>query len=264
MDFRLGKGEYTHDPRTLMMTRFVLPEIRVPSKYDFDKGRKAIPIRLWGNNDWGDCVIAGQANHLLRLERVEQRRTISLVDQDVINRYKQMTGSMAPGDEKDQGLVVLHAMRHWRNNGWHLPVLTKSGGTRNYSISAYGELDPGNKKQLRQAAYVFHGIHMGFWLPIAAQRMTSEGVWDYQGGTGPEWSPGSWGGHLVYAKKFDEESFEVLTWGMKVKVTNEFINRYCDEAWAAVDNFDSWRVKQTIDVAKLRQQLQQISSKVDQ
>lgn len=255
-EFRLGKQAHEHDERTLMLARFVLPEIRIPGKHDFDKGRAPIPVRMWGNDEWGDCVIAGQANHILRNERVEQRRTVKLHDSHVIERYKLLSGSQSPGDSRDNGLVVLYAMRDWRNNGFAV-------GNRNYLIAAYGELEPRDRNQLRQACYLLHGVHFGFWLPRAAQAMTDQGYWDYQGQSGPDWSPGGWGGHLVYGKKYDAESFHVLTWGREIKVSNAFIERYCDEAWATVDNFNSWKVKQTIDVNLLMQHLRNIGARVD-
>lgn len=253
---RLGKAAYQHDDRTLMLARYVLPEIRVPAKHDFDKGRSPIPVRMWGNDAWGDCVIAGQANHILRNERVEQRRTVPLKDSHVIDRYKLLTGAQMAGDGQDNGLVVLQAMRDWRSNGF---IVDK----RNYNVSAFGELEPQDDKQLRAASYLLHGIHFGFWLPRAAQAMTDNGFWDYAGQSGGEWSPGSWGGHLVYAKKYDPESFSVLTWGREVKVSNSFIHKYCDEAWAVVDNFDSWKVKQTIDIEKLKNHLRDVGAKVN-
>jgi hypothetical protein len=67
---RLGKQAHKHDDRTLMLSRFFLPDFHVPSRYNFDKGKRPIPSRVWGNDRWGDCVIAGEANHLLRLERI--------------------------------------------------------------------------------------------------------------------------------------------------------------------------------------------------
>lgn len=255
--FRLGKQEYVPDPRTMMVARFLAPEIRAPVKHDFDKSRAPFPVRMWGNDDYGDCVIAGEANHLVRLERVEQRRTIALEDIDAINRYKNLTGTSSPGDANDRGLVIIDSMRNWRNNGWQTPYVDRS-----YKIAAYGELDPHDGDQLRRANYALHGIHLGFWLPRAAQHMGN--VWDYNGESTPEWKPGSWGGHLVYSKAYDKDTIEVLSWGMKIKVTTSFIDRYCDEAWAVVDNFDSWRVKQTIDVEAMKAKLSQISSNVDE
>lgn len=261
---RLGKQEYLHDDRTLRMARFLLPEIRTPSHFDFDKNRAAFPFRMWGNDAYGDCVIAGRCNQIIRLERVEQRRTVSLLDDDAISEYKRLTGCASPGDSHDTGLVVLEAMRDWKNVGMQTDGKVGIRSPRNYSIYAYGELEPTDHGQLRTAIYAMHGIHMGFWLPVAAQQMTRQGVWDYHGETGSEWQPGSWGGHLVFSKAYDADGVEILTWGQKVKVTWNFIDKYCDEAWAIVDNADSWRVKQTINVAELDSTLRQITGKVNQ
>lgn len=262
-ELKLGKNEHRHDNRTLMLANFFLPDIRVPSKFDFDKGRAAFPLRMWGNDAYGDCVIADRCNAILRLERIEQRRTIALYDEDAVTEYKKLTGCQSPGDENDSGLVILDAMREWKNTGLATDGRAGIRSPRSYTIAAYGELDPHDGKQLRMATYVLHGIHFGFWLPRAAQGMTNAGVWDYNGETGDDWEPGSWGGHCVFSKAFDENSMEVLTWAMKVKVTDSFIKKYCDECWAVVDSLDSWRTKQTIDVTKLTEQLHSITSKVN-
>jgi hypothetical protein len=197
---RLGKQAHKHDDRTLMLSRFFLPDFHVPSRYNFDKGKRPIPSRVWGNDRWGDCVIAGEANHLLRLERIEQRRTIVMADQDAIDRYKALTGAQRAGDDRDEGLVVLDTMRDWRNNGW-----TLHGHT--FKIDAYGEIQPNDREQLRMANYIFHGVHLGFALPAACQQMVH--TWDYNGEKGAEWQPGSWGGHLVYSKAFSPSTSEI-------------------------------------------------------
>lgn len=251
---KLGKQDHKYDKRTLKLGTFLLPEIRVPAQYDFDKNKRPIPIPDWGNLTWGNCVVAGEANHLLRMERIEQRRTVPLSEEAVVRRYKALSGAQKPGDDHDTGLIVLEAMRQWRKGGWNV-------GSKNYKIAAYGELEPGDGKQLRMAAYVLHGIHFGFSLPNAAQRMGK--IWDYNGETGQEWRPGSWGGHLVYGKAFNPGGFEILSWGLKVFVRNSFIEHYCDEAWAVVDSLDSWRVKQTVNVTKLLGQLGQITDKLN-
>jgi hypothetical protein len=251
---RLGKQEYVHDPRTLQLANFVQPTIAQPTRFDFDYGRRDFPHEMWGNDEWGDCVLAGRANHTLRLERLEQRHTVPMTNEIVVNLYKQMTGAQSPGDSKDEGLVVLDAMRQWKNEGWNV-------GKHHYEISAYGELDPSDGNQLRLATYALQGIHLGFWLPLAAQSMGS--VWDYNGQYGYDWRPGSWGGHLVYSKRYDAESIYVITWGREVKVTNSFIQKYCDEAWAVADNLDTWRARATIDVTALQSELRSITSNVD-
>jgi hypothetical protein len=115
---KLGKQDYKHDPRTLKMAKFLSPDIHIPDVFNFDKGRAPFPDHMWGNDQYGDCVIAARANATLRIERVEQRRTLALVDDDAINTYKRLTGCNSPGDSNDTGLVMLDANRDWRSTGF--------------------------------------------------------------------------------------------------------------------------------------------------
>lgn len=256
---KLGKEPYVHDDRTLMMGKFVLPEVFVPTAWDFDHTRAKFPDHMWGNDNYGDCVIAGEANQILRMQRIETHQTAKLTDDDAIFRYKNLTGCVMPGDRNDNGLEIIVSMRNWRNMGFQTGYKV-----RNYKIDAYGELDPSDRNSLRAAAYLLHGIQFGFWLPRAAQQMTRDGLWDYNGETGPDWQPGSWGGHCVYSKKFDPDSMSVLTWELEIPVTNAFIERYADEAWAVVDSLDPWRRIQSLDITELEKELGQISGKVNQ
>lgn len=258
-NLRLGKQDYKPDPRTLMMGDFLTTLIAHPTSFDFDKNRAAFPNNLWGNDEWGDCVIAGRVNHLLRLERVETRSTVPVTDQDAIDKYKQLTGSVSPGDNNDTGLVVLDALRDWRSNGWDLKSSSRSA-LRKYRVEAFGELDVQDTEQQKSAIYVLHGAQFGYWLPRAAQQMTRDGAWDYKGQTGPEWQPGSWGGHLVYSKQYNPSGFVVKTWGMNVLVTEAFHKKYCDEAWAVVDSLDAWRSHPEIDVVGLMARLKEIGA----
>lgn len=254
MALRLGKQEYKFDEKTVKLANFMSDTFRVPSPYDFDKGKSTFPLDSWGNKLWGNCVKVGQANHLIRLERLEQRRTVPMTAEAVIDAYKAQTGSQSPGDDKDNGLVVLENLSDWRKNGFQLK-------NRTYTIGAFGELDPLDFDQIRAANYLLHGVEFGFSLPSAAKAMTRAGQWDYKGEGGPEWASGSWGGHLVYGKMHDENHVEVITWGMKVIVSKTFVARYADEAWAVVDSLDAWMRRPEFDAAGLLKYLRDIGAK---
>lgn len=263
MTLRLGKREAQYDPKTLAMAEFMAPPA-VPSAYDLDKGRRAFPLDAWGNDAWGNCVKVGQANQLIRLERLEQRRTLKLTSELVIQAYKdevlaefnEVTSNA--GDANDNGLIVLYNIRNWRTTGWTLDFTKKANDARVYKIAAFGELHPEDYEQLKAACYLLHGVQLGLWLPRGIQGNYTK--WDYAGENGPEWQPGSWGGHLVYAKAYDGDEFEILTWGMKVRVTKSFLAKYCDEAYAVVDDFDNWRKSKIIDVEALKQALRDIGA----
>ena len=250
---RLGKLDYEYDHRTLRMVDFIEEtELTAPVKHSFYKGRAPVPLRMWGNDAWGNCVFVGQVNHLLCNERVEQKRTVRAQDEDVINVYQALTGARYPGDENDQGYVMLHALNWWRQNGWVVRG-------RNYTIDAFGELDPLDKKQCDVASYLLRGIQLGFALPRSAESQTQDGYWDVV--EGPDSRPGSWGGHAVFSATYDEESRIVRSWGAEIRVSNEFIAKYCDEAWAVVDSLDKWRRVPGIDTMKLADYLKKIGAR---
>lgn len=253
MSLRLGKKDYKFDKKTLKLGAAISPTVVYPHTFDFDKGRAPFPLQVWGNDEWGDCAKVAQANQVIRLERLEQRRTLPITADTVIAAYKAETGAVTPEDVNDQGLVMLDNNRLWRTEGFEVK-------TKRYKIAAFGELEPSDLNQLRAAIYLLHGVQFGLALPISAQAQTRTGKWDVVPTNGPQTRPGSWGGHAVFSKRYDEHGFEVLTWGRKVYMTNEFVLRYCDEAWAVVDDFDAWRRRPEIDINAIIQHLRDIGA----
>ena len=255
MKMKLGKQAYKPDDRTVKMAKFMDLTVKAPGKFDFDHGRKPFPSKVWGNDAYGDCVFAAQMNELLRVERIETRHTLPATDEDVVRTYQALTGCRAPDDANDTGFVMLDALNWWRNTGW---MISANEDYNQYKIAAFGELDSGDHNQLRLGIYLLHGIQLGFALPRTAQQQTRQGFWDVTDGPGSE--PGSWGGHAVYAKRYDNGHVYVKTWGMEIKVSNAFVDKYCDEAWVIVDSVDKWRKHDALDVDKLMQYLDQIGA----
>lgn len=260
-EFRLGKREYQFDEKTLRLGNVISPTVVVPHHYDFDKYRHSFPLDPWGNQEWGNCVKVGEANQLIRLERIELRRTLSITTEIVVREYQEESarefGTMpqSPGDSNDKGLFILQNLRNWRKVGFKV-------GKWSYVINAFGEIEPGDADQLRAAVYLLHGVQFGFSLPLATRQMTNDGLWDVPANVegDPQWAAGSWGGHCVYCKAYDENTFEVITWGKKIKVTPRFIAKYADEAWAVVDSFDYWRKRPEIDVQSIIKHLHEIGA----
>lgn len=262
MDLRLGKKDYVHDDRTAKMADFLVPkQFQIPNVWDLDKGRAKMPLGLWGNDEWGDCVAVGKANNLVRLQRLDTHSTVPVGTGMVLDYYKSKTGAKEPGDDHDTGMEVIVSLRDWRA-GWKLPV-GRTGAT--YAIDAFGLLSPNDHEMQTAAAFLLGGIQFGLSLPLSAADQIRRGQeWDANGqsvNTSDE--PGSWGGHLVYAKKFDSGGFWCITWGQEQYMTNAFIAKYADEVWAPVDKFDNH--KRYVDQTKFVQYLRDIgASNIDQ
>lgn len=245
---RLGKLAAVPDKRTLMLAPFLAPpHMAVPHVYDVDAGRRPMPYGLWGNDQFGDCVFVTNANHLVREERLDTRKSIPITTEIVVDEYKLRTGCVSPGDAHDTGYEMIQRLREWRQ-GWHLPVY-KTGFTS--TIDAFGGLTA-DHSILRAAAYLLGGIELGIWLPLTALDQIDAGQqWD--AATGPRSEPGSWGGHAVYVKHYDDGGMWCITWGREQYMTNAFIDQYVDERWAVVDKLQSHG--KYLDEAKLRQYL---------
>lgn len=235
----LGKKDYLFDARTLrvmnVVDKAVLPD--VPNTFDLQKGRRPMPLGLWGNADYGNCVKVAKYNHAVRLARLDRRRTIKVTDDMVIGEYKADTGCQSPGDPNDTGLVMLDDFRRWR--GEQNTILQgKHDKPYPIGVHAFGEVGF-DQQHMRAACFLLGGVEFGINLPwTAAEQIRAGQSWDDTGSSNQDAQPGSWGGHAVYCYKYDESGFWVVTWGSLQYMTNAFVSRYVDECWAVVDNVE--------------------------
>ncbi len=258
-DVALGKQPHEANLKTLQFGDF-LTVPSYPTIYNFDSGRKPFPLEMWGNNAYGDCVMVSQYNQLVRLERVELRGTIKVTTADVLDAYADESERQfghrpeKPGDENDQGLVMQYSLRDWRKFG-----VTTALKKDPWKITAFGEVNKNSPSELRSACYALRGVLFGFSLPISAYYQLNGGQpWDVT--SGPNAERGSWGGHAVYAPAYDSGGFTCLTWGAKQRITNAFISRYADEAWAVVDAVDAGGTGRWLNVEAMMQKLKDISA----
>jgi hypothetical protein len=42
----------------------------------------------------------------------------------------------------------------------------------------------------------------------------------------------------------------MLVWGRKIRVSNEFVEKYCDECWICIDTLDYWAA-QVLDIERM-------------
>src|SRR5215831_5724614 len=175
--FKLGKAPARKDKRNLKfatLLRRTAPTL--PNDYDFDTTLPGIPIPMFGNDTYGDCVIAGRAHQTLRFEDIEQGSVVMINDKDVLKEYFKETGG------PDTGLIVLDSLNLWRHKGWKV-------GKRVYKIQAFAEVDYKNHTQVRQGIFSDVGIGLGVQLPKAAQPQIQAGQpWDVT--TGSNAKPG--------------------------------------------------------------------------
>lgn len=253
---RLGKKEYQHDERTVRLARDAGLSVKTKPVYDFDKRRKAFPGGMWGNDVWGDCMEVAKYNSLVRVERIETRRTLRVTENDVVMQYRAETGAVSPGGPGDDGLYMLQSIGQWRNEG-----LLVGATFKRYRIAAYGEINVQDREEILAAIQGLTGVLIGIALPLTARdQIHARQSWDVIGpeSYSPRAAPGSWGGHAVYCKRHDTSGFFVKTWGEEQYMTNAFLTTYVDEMWAVVDDLET-RSKY-LDVAALTKYLHDIGA----
>lgn len=236
-DFKLGKAAAEERAGTPRFKDLLVTERAVaPPSYDFDASHPGIPLPMFGNDTYGDCVIAGRAHQTLRFELLEQSKVIAITDQDVVNEYFKETGG------PDTGLVVSQSLEKWRIKGWKAAKHT-------YRCKGYALVDFRNADEMRSGIYSDVGLAVGVLLPNDAKNQIHNGQpWDVT--TGPGSTPGSWGGHYVYLVGYTTAGPVCVTWGRKQQMTWAWLTKYCDEAYAIFDAKNRFR-KDVVDEAKV-------------
>jgi len=217
MSLLLGKKPAKHDMRNLLV-KDIIRHVKVPISYNFDSKHRGIPTPMFGNDVHGDCVIAGRAHQTLRFEHLEQRRTITITDQDVLNEWRKENGNT------EDGLYVLESLKLWRSEGWTI-------GGKNYKIKAFAQNNPSDKTEIKTTIANDVGIGLGLAMPDS---------WSGEFNAGKSWTdtrlpPNPYNGHYVYVVGYTPTSLTCITWAKKQRMSWAFFTKYTDEAYAIID-----------------------------
>jgi hypothetical protein len=254
IDFIPGKTPPTTDDRSLTVKTLLrlsnLPPI--PETFDLDTSYPGIAdVQVFLNNILGDCVTAQHAHQTYRFEFFEQKKQITITDTDVRTQYLKETGG------QDTGLNMLTSLKFWRQTGFLI-------GGKLYKIYAFATIDWKNHNEVKLACMLFNGVCFGMQVPKSAMDQTnSRQPWTVVADDG-----GNEGGHAVYMLKWlkivsvNAIGPVILTWGLLQQATWEFWDKYVDEAYAIIDDRDSWVDQATdpLNIPALQAYLAQIGN----
>jgi hypothetical protein len=257
MNYKLGKLPAKIDLRTLKLA-YILQTTKLPSipyNYDFDVAHQTtIAQSMFGNDVVGCCVIASRANHTLRFEFDEVQYHIPITTQIVIDEYYKEQGYIGNKcwlaalfqKKPDNGLIMLESLNNWRKVGWNLYG-------NQYTIYAFAALNRKDHEEVKEAIYLLNGVQTGVTLTQdAMNQFNSNSTWDITPDTKII------GGHAVYVVGYSSTGPICITWAKKQQMTWAWWDKYVDEAYAIVDNKDTWASNSIIDVNVLDQYLHTI------
>lgn len=236
----LGKKPARYDRRTLSFATYQTPSLAglatpqtlsklPPRPRHFGHQNLVNDWGMLGNDQYGDCVWAGAAHETMLWAAAARPPgtppTVQFSTESVLSAYSQVTGFSPNDPASDQGTDMLSALNYRRTTG------IQDLSSTVHKICAYVSLEPGDTDQLLNACYLFGGVGIGIQFPDSAQTQFQDGEpWSY--------TPGATllGGHYVPVVGYNHSYLEVVTWGRTIKMSKRFYQKYCDEAYAILDD----------------------------
>lgn len=227
---KYGRKPVRHTPASFMrshiMTRALnalgTPPATSPDWVSAVMKQSSMGWGMFGNDEYGDCVIADCAHaEMLRTANVGGIWIPTLTQTLALYAYFQgYTGdpsSVSDIDKylanHDDGCNELDVITYLTKNGW---LGRKLDGSAN--------LDPTQLDQIKWAVSIFGASRLGLNLPDSAQPQFEGGeAWDYVPGARLD------GGHDVPVVGYDTSYFYVVTWGKLQPVSPSFMTaKYAD------------------------------------
>ena len=186
-----------------------------PASVDYSLPAKAVLADIYGNDNLGDCVIAG-GYHVTGTETGNAGDLFHATLAQIIKDYSAV-GGYVPGDEStDNGCDLVTAMNYWTSHGF-------ANGTK---LLGWLAVDATNRQELMQACYLFENLYFGIGLPDAWVNPfpSANGfVWDVNGSADPS------NGHCIMAYGYNTSGVIIDSWGMSGLLTFSAISEYCSK-----------------------------------
>lgn len=187
-----------------------------PPAVDYSAKAMASLSKVYLNDQFGDCVIAGKHHQIgVWTGNDSPDGTALATDQEVYQQYQSICG---PGDN---GCVITHVLDVFQQRG-----LTASGKV--HTIDGYVAIDWTNKLEVQVAIFLFGALTIGINLPSAWANAASPGaIWDVT-------RSGIVGGHDVTIVGYNSTGVQISTWGMVLTITwQAFLQRtWVEECYA--------------------------------
>lgn len=218
---KLGRLPAKRDRRNLKLATYLKTYPAPPAAQDW--GRILGDRRVTFMNDTiGDCAVAAPG-HAIRAFTANHGTEVTPSDADILAAYRAVSGYDPGNPLTDTGAVMIDALNFWRKIG-----------IAGHKIEAFVAIDPRNRLEVEAAINLFGGVFFGLDMPLASQDQT---VWDVAPPgkyDDARYTPGSWGGHAVFAPTYSRVGVVCITWGELKPLTWEFEMTYAEEAYAAL------------------------------
>jgi hypothetical protein len=216
--YKLGKLPARIDARTLKLARYVDRALLPPPPASFDCSRPVLDWPMYANDRIGDCTTAAAGHMIEAWTAAATGSPVEVSERAVLDAFDRV--KQVDPETGEEGAVELDVLKDWRKRG--------IGG---HEIGAFAAVAAHDDLLVRSGAYLFGGLYIGLQLPETAQ---DQAVWDWTNRLDGPAAPGSWGGHAVDVVAYDDTGLTVVTWGRLQRLTWQFWEHYCDEAYCII------------------------------
>ncbi len=250
-----GRLPYVHDSRTFDLADYLKKEnlTKIPPEYNWGSKIKSDKWGTLGNLKINDCTCAA-AGHLIMAWTSNIGKLHKPTTKAIVKAYTAVTGYNPKVDGIGKSIEALKVLKYWRKSG-----------IAGRKIIAFAKLDFKNRKQLKQAIYLYGGCYVGINLPKSAEKQYNESKkWTISPkGTTGEGEPGSWLGHALIITGYKNDELQVITWGKEIIMTLDFWETYVDESYAIFsgDFIKNDKTPTNIDVDILRKKIEILEKK---
>lgn len=218
---RLGAHVRRHTLRNVPhLGDFVNPKkLTLPNKVDWYTKAAESMARMYLNDRYGDCVIAGKAHNfgIWSANDDDSPGIILASDDEIYSQYVSFCGYLG----RDSGCIIDDVLTKIMKNGF------KMGG-KTYNIDGFCAVDWTKQDFVKVALLLTGACSIGIDLPAA---WTRDAVWD-------ETNTSIVGGHDVSPVGYDDTGVYVASWGRIYKITwKAFMStRWLGEMWVMLSS----------------------------
>jgi hypothetical protein len=187
-----------------------------PSSCDYTGLAKSVLVDIMGNDQLGDCVIAG-GYHVVGVETGNAGDLFHASSAQVIKDYGAIGGYVPGNPATDQGCDEQTALNYWTQHGF-------ANGTK---LLGWLAIDATNKSEVMSAMDLFENVFFGIELPDAWITPFPSGdgfVWDKAGAANPQ------NGHAFVGVGYNSLGVQIDTWGMIGTITWAAVAAYASKA----------------------------------
>lgn len=224
-ELRLGKKAPVHDPRTLVMAKYLDPRLGPPPKV-VSRTRGVAGWGMLGNDRLGDCTIAAVIHGVMSWHLSLEETLLPATDAIALDYYGRWCGWRPDQPESDQGGVELEVLNRWRQQGIQIRGYT-------HNIKAHADIDYRDLDSVKHCIDLFGFVYLGLALPRSIQDQQT-----WSPAPGRDGIPGTWGLHAVIADNYDHEVILLNTWGRQQEATWAWFLECCDEAHGVISDTD--------------------------